>query len=242
MRGAASNERCRLPASCAGAAPRVARVSAVSHVTRVPTFCLAARAARVLCVLATLVAVASAARAAEPGEPDLGWIDRAQLEAGEVLVESHRSSRPRTVVVRVAAYVAARPEAIFEVLSACEVAPEYVPNVQSCRSLEKLANGRAELFVQTVKPAFFIPSFEHVFRLDYTPYERIDVSRVSGPIEHMMGSWWLVDEDDHVLLVYELEMDPGMPVPRFFVRATLRRDLPRIIMAVRERAEAATPR
>ena len=30
-----------------------------------------------------------------------------------------------------------------------------------------------------------------------------------------------------------------MPMPRFMVRATLKRDLPKVVMAVRERAEAA---
>jgi hypothetical protein len=185
--------------------------------------------------------VAASALAAEPGTaPDLEWIDRAALRAGEVLVEAQRSNRALTVRVRVATYVAAPPADIWDVLTACEIAPEYVPNVQSCRSLETLDGGRAELFVQTVKPAFFLPRFEHVFRLDYEPYERIDVSRVSGPIEHMEGSWWLIEEEaGRVLLVYELAVDPGIPVPRFIVRATLKRDLPRIVTAVRERAEAA---
>jgi hypothetical protein len=185
--------------------------------------------------------VAASALAAEPGAvPDLEWIDRPALEAGEVLVEARRSSRALTVRVRVATYVAAPRAAIWDVLTACEIAPEYVPNVESCRSLETLDGGRAELFVQTVKPAFFLPRFEHVFRLDYEPYERIDVSRVSGPIEHMEGSWWLIEEEaGRVLLVYELAVDPGIPVPRFIVRATLKRDLPRIVTAVRERAEAA---
>jgi hypothetical protein len=85
-----------------------------------------------------------------------------------------------------------------------------------------------------------MPTFEHVFRLDYTPYTRIDVSRVSGPIAHMQGSWWLLPQDNgRILLVYELALDPGMPIPRFMVRATLKRDLPKIVAAVRERAEAA---
>ena len=109
----------------------------------------------------------------------------------------------------------------------------------SCRSLEKLDDGRAELFVQVIKAVFFLPTFEHVFRLDYHPYRRIDVQRVSGPIARMDGSWWLLPQPSgSVLLVYELALDPGMPVPRFMVRATLRRDLPKVIGAVRERAEA----
>ena len=65
-------------------------------------------------------------------------------------------------------------------------------------------------------------------------------NRVSGPIAHMEGSWWLLPQDNgRILLVYELALDPGMPIPRFLVRATLKRDLPKVMSAVRERAEAA---
>jgi hypothetical protein len=91
-----------------------------------------------------------------------------------------------------------------------------------------------------VKPAFFLPAFEHVFRLDYEPYERIGVHRVSGPIERMDGDWWLLPQPNGaILVVYELAVDPGLPMPRFFVRSTMRRDVPKILTAVRDLAEAA---
>jgi hypothetical protein len=178
------------------------------------------------------------ASAPSAAEPDLSWIDRPALAAGQVVVRADRGERPLTVHVRVAAEIDAPPEAIWKVLRACEIAPEYVPNVVSCRSLEMVDDGRGELFVQTVKPAFFVPSFEHVFRLDYTPYSRIDVRRVSGPLALMEGTWWLLpQESGRVLLLYELAVDPGLPIPRFWVRATMKRDLPRVVEAVRERAE-----
>ena len=173
-------------------------------------------------------------------QPDLTWIDRDAIAAGEVQVYVERSERPLTSEVKLAVEVAAAPTAIWDVLKACELSPEYVPNVVSCRKLEALEGGRAELFQQTIKPIFFMPTFEHVFRLDYFPHTRIDVNRVSGPIAHMQGSWWLLPQDNgRILLVYELELDPGMPIPRFLVRATLRRDLPKLVAAVRDRAEAA---
>jgi ribosome-associated toxin RatA of RatAB toxin-antitoxin module len=173
-------------------------------------------------------------------QPDLDWIDRDAIAAREVLVQAERGQRPLTVNVKLATEVDAAPASIWNVLKACEIAPEYVPNVVSCKKLEELDGGRADLFVQTIKPIFFMPTFEHVFRLDYTPYERIDVNRVSGPIAYMQGTWWLLpQENGRILLVYELALDPGMPIPRFMVRATLKRDLPKVIGAVRNRAEAA---
>ena len=121
--------------------------------------------------------------------------------------------------------------------------PENTDSPSDRKKLEELDGARADLFVQTVKPIFFLPTFEHVFRLDYTPYTRIDVNRVSGPIAHMQGTWWLLPQaNGRILLVYELALDPGMPIPRFMVRATLKRDLPKVVGAVRERAEAAVAR
>ena len=175
-------------------------------------------------------------------QPNLDWIDRDAIAAREVQIFVERSDRPLTSEVKLAAEIDAPATAIWDVLKACEIAPEYVPNVQSCKKVEELDGGRAELFVQTIKPVFFLPTFEHEFRLDYTPYSRIDVNRVSGPIAHMQGTWWLLPGDNgRILLVYELALDPGMPIPRFLVRATLKRDLPKVNAAVRERAEAAAP-
>ena len=175
-------------------------------------------------------------------QPSLDWLDRDAIAAREVQVNIVRSDRPLTAEIQVAVEVDAPATAIWDVLRACEISPEYVPNVQSCTKLEELDGGRAELFKQTIKPVFFLASFEHVFRLDFTPYTRIDVNRVSGPIAHLQGTWWLLPQaNGRILLVYELALAPGMPIPRFLVRATLKRDLPKVLAAVRARAEAAAP-
>jgi hypothetical protein len=198
----------------------------------------APRLALARCLRLGAAALCSLAAHMATGEPNLDWLNRPALAAGEVQVELLRGERSLTAEIRLAVEIDASPESIWAVLEACEVAPEYVPHVQDCRRLEELDGGRAELFVQTIKPIFFMPSFEHVFRLDYTPFTHIGVHRVSGPIELLEGSWWLVPQDgDRTLLVYELSIDPGMPVPRFMVRATLKRDLPHVLEAVRERSE-----
>lgn len=195
---------------------------------------VAARAA-VAVVAASLALTPALFAAAE--DPDLDWLDREALAGRTVLVRSSRDG-PR-ITVETAALIDAAAEDVWAVLTACEIAPEYVPNVVSCRRLEEVDDGRAELFIQTIKPIFFMPRFEHVFRLDYHPYERIDVQEVSGPIEHMDGSWWfLPQEDGALLLIHSLEVDPGWPVPRFMIRATMKRDLTSIMEAVRDRAEA----
>jgi hypothetical protein len=191
------------------------------------------------CWVVSLFLIALACMASD--RPELDWVDYAAIDAGEVSLKLEKLGR--VTLVDVAIRIDAPVEAIWAVLRACDVAPEYVPNVVACQSIETLDDGRSEFFIQTVKPAFFIPAFEHVFRLDYDPYRRIDLSRVSGPIRQFEGYWWLEQEArGSVLLVYRVVVDPGMPIPRLFVRQTLRRDLPVVLMAVRDRAEAAAAR
>jgi hypothetical protein len=197
-------------------------------------------AARVFVLIAAAWAGLAAAQGPKSRQhPDLEWLDHDALGAGDVVVRT--SKEDGAILVDTAALIRASVEDIWDVLTACEIAPEYVTNVVSCESIEMLDDGRAELFVQTIKPIFFMPRFEHVFRLDYMPHERIDVTRVSGPIDQMDGSWWLVPQPDRsVLLFHSMEVDPGFPIPRFVLRATMRKELTTIMEAVRHVAEQRT--
>jgi len=177
--------------------------------------------------IATLAALGALlvgpARTAER-EPDLSWVDRVLLDRGEIQVHPDQIEHG-VVHMRFAVKVLAPVPNLWDVLKDCPRSAEYTPNIVSCRSLEILDDGRAELFTQTIKIAFFVPAFEHVFRLSYDPYTHIGVHRVSGPI------------DGSVLLVNELAIDIGLPVPRFLVRATMRREVPKMLAGIRDRAQ-----
>lgn len=190
--------------------------------------------------VAALAAIGSAQHAAAQ-DSTLDWVDWRAVEDGEIAMQTQTSEG--TVTIDLAILITADWKAVWDVLTACEISPEYVPNVLDCRQIDTLDGGKSELFRQTVKPAFLIPKFEHVFRLDYYPPERIEVRRVSGPIDVLDGSWRLLPRsDDTLALIYKLRVNPGFPLPRFFVRNTLKRDLPGVLREVRDRAEhAAAP-
>jgi hypothetical protein len=194
------------------------------------------RAATIGVIAAGLSSSAAPGRAAVPVEPDTTWLDEERLADGDILAETSRDGS--TVTVSTAALIAAPVEVIWEEIRSCEVAPEYVPNVVACERIETLDDGRSELFSQTIRPIFFLPRFEHVFRLDYHPYERIDFSEIEGPLEHMEGRWWFLPRPGGkgILVMHTLEVDPGLPVPRFLLRATMRRDLVKILEAIRDRS------
>ncbi len=169
---------------------------------------------------------------------DLSWIAHERLKTGEILVEFGDDRRFRGHI-RAAVLIDAPAERIWEILEDCESAPEYIPSVLSCELRETLKEQNSQIFRQRVKVAWFLPTFEHEFRLDYKPYSRIDVNRVSGPLGVLEGAWWLVPGAGRsTILTYFLNFDPGLPIPRFVVGRLLLRDVPVVLAAVRDRAEA----
>ncbi len=170
---------------------------------------------------------------------DVDWLDHELLATGAMQVETESTGPLGEVTARVALIIDAPAQTIWDVLTACEIAPEYVPNVHSCELLETLDDGRAQIFMQQIRAVFFLPRFEHVFRLDYQPYERVDVTRISGPLGSLEGFWVLLPQPDgRILLAHQLQLDPGTPIPRFLVRGRLRRDLPTALNALRDISEA----
>jgi hypothetical protein len=195
---------------------------------------------RYLTVLGLFVAILGQSFPTQAQTGDFGWIDPDRLKAGEILLKSVKEDRG-TVSIELAVAVDADWQAIWAILTACDISPEYVPHVIACTRINSSADGKSELFMQTVKPAFFLPRFDHVFQLNYFPPERIEVKHVSGPIDRMDGSWTLIDRPgEKITLIYALTLKPGFPVPRFFVRNTLERELPGVLREIRTRAEAAT--
>jgi hypothetical protein len=188
-------------------------------------------------LFAALAATAGSVAAQQTAED---WIDWERVDAGEVVFESSSVDRG-TAQIRLAVGIDADWESIWAIITACEISPEFVPHIVGCRRIASIAGDDAELFEQTVKPAFFLPKFDHVFRLDYYPPERIVVSHVSGPIDRLEGEWRLIERPGgRLALLHSMTVNPGFPVPRFFVRNTLERDLPDVLIEIRDRAEALT--
>jgi len=188
-----------------------------------------------------LIAALATAGAASAQDADLAWIDWDRLRAGEVLYETSNADERGTATIRLAIEIDADWEAVWELITACEISPEFVPHVVACSRIEATAEGDSELFKQTVKPAFFLPRFDHVFQLDYFPPERVEVSHISGPIERLEGTWRLLAQPQGtIVLVHAMTVNPAFPVPRFFVRNTLEKDLPPVLEEIRRRAEAAS--
>ena len=190
-----------------------------------------------LLVLSVLVAqlITGSAHAQTLERPAADWADRGRLLAGEILVHVSDAG-PFRGHVQAAIAIEANPREIWEVVTDCDKAPEFVPGMLSCERLQVLEAGRVELFRQTVKYSWYLPRLEYDFRLEYFPYQQLNFRRVSGSLKRLDGTWWLEPTSPtQTLVFYSVDLDPGFLVPGFVVRRALRTDLPKVLAALRER-------
>jgi Polyketide cyclase / dehydrase and lipid transport len=80
-----------------------------------------------------------------------------------------------------------------------------------------------------------------VMRATYDPPSKVSIERISGDLRTLRGSWELKSDGDYTIAHYMVDLAPGFWVPNWIVRTALRRDLPKMLRALRSRAEA-TPR
>jgi hypothetical protein len=85
--------------------------------------------------------------------------------------------------------------------------------------------------------SWYVPKLTYEIRADYTEPSRVAIERISGDLRSLRGSWDLMSDGDYTNAHYRVELTPGFWVPALIVRAALRRDLPKMLRALRSRAE-----
>lgn len=156
----------------------------------------------------------------------------AQLYKGEVIVRSDESDKRR---VQAAILIDSPAQPIWIVLTDCNHFPEFIPNLKSCRIIQSGEDTR--ITEQQVKFSAFLPRVTYVIQSNYQKFRRIDFKKVSGDLRALEGSWVLEEIGDgrHTILVYSLFLDPGFFIPQGIVQRNLQKDLPNVLLAVRNR-------
>ncbi|GAB4123907.1 MAG: hypothetical protein Tsb0027_22060 [Wenzhouxiangellaceae bacterium] len=173
------------------------------------------------------------------GEPPL---DAERLLAGEVML---RFNAIDDEVQRVQGWVLikAQRELVWSLLVDCDRALDYVPNMRACevRDSGKSEAGHAfDITYHRVKPYFFLPAVENVFRADYLPPEQIRFRKAGGDLVHFQGSWqFLAPAEQQTLLRYDAEVDLRASVNVRGERRMIRKDVREMLAAIRQMAEQA---
>lgn len=195
-----------------------------------------ASARRPLLVVCALLACAGA----RAQEWTLSAEDLARLDRREVLqppaIDHDRSDGN----FRAAIQIDAPAEQVFRTMTDCAQALKFVPHLTRCSVLATAPDGSWQTILHEVNYSWFLPRASYVFRAEYQPFERVDFSAVSGDFEANEGVWELVPRHDGAATVvtYRAHVVPRLYVPRWIALASLKRDLPALLLGLRARCEA----
>ena len=175
-------------------------------------------------VLATALLM-GAARAAGSGAPP----------TIEVTADDHGASGD----VRASVEIDAPRALVWAVMTDCAGVPRLMVNVRSCTVLEHDPGGRWDVREQ-VTNASLLPAVRTVLRSDYDYPRSVRFHRTGGDFKVLEGSWLLesLDGGRRTRVTYASRMTAPFALPKFIVRAVLRRDLPHTLTNLRQACEA----
>src|SRR5271169_2563179 len=132
----------------------------------------------------------------------------------------------------------ARREVVWSLITSCPESLILVPGLVACQVLETAPDRSWQLIRHVMNYSWFVPKLTYDIRASYEQPLRVSIERVSGDLRILRGSWVLSSDGDYTLAHYAVDLAPGFWVPQWIVRSALRRDLPKMLRALRSRAEA----
>ena len=131
----------------------------------------------------------------------------------------------------------AQREVVWSLITSCAEALRLVPGLIGCEVLETAPDRSWQRIRHVLDYSWYVPKLTYEIRASYEPPSRVSIERVSGDLRVLRGSWVLQSDGDDTIAHYKVALAPGFWVPHWIVRAALRRDLPKMLRALRARAE-----
>ncbi len=133
----------------------------------------------------------------------------------------------------------ARREVVWSLITSCPESLRMVPGLEVCDVLETAQDQSWQRIRHVMNYSWYVPKVTYVIRATYEPPSKVTIERISGDLRTLRGSWELKSDADYTIAHYMVDLAPGFWVPSWIVRTALRKDLPKMLRALRSRAEAA---
>jgi ribosome-associated toxin RatA of RatAB toxin-antitoxin module len=174
-----------------------------------------------------------------------------KVDAREIMIRASLDSGQRRGTVRAAVIIEAPPAVVFQLMSRCADAVQYVPHLRLCRVRDHAHDDSWQLVEHEIDFGWYAPRLRWVFRADFTRDQKIEFHQVSGDFKANQGLWEFepLADGTRTLLRYRAYIDPPGYVPNWLARSTFKRELPQMLTDLRRRceteqtlrAQAATP-
>ena len=167
-------------------------------------------------------------------------LDAAKLQAGKIIL---RFTKINDDIQRVRGWVLINAERalVWSVLIDCDQAMHYVPQMRECevRASGSDESGHAyDLTYHRVKPYFFLPAVDNLFRATYLPPEQIRFRKTGGDLMHFQGRWQFhAPAVQQTLLHYDAEVDLRASVNARGERRMIRKDVGELLARLKQLSE-----
>jgi hypothetical protein len=130
-------------------------------------------------------------------------------------------------------------EAVWALITSCPESMRMVPGLEICDVLETAPDQSWQKIRHVMNYSWYVPKLTYVIRATYDRPSKVSIERVSGDLRTLRGSWELTTDGSYTIAHYVVDLAPGFWVPNWIVRSALRKDLPKMLRALRARAESA---
>jgi len=128
-------------------------------------------------------------------------------------------------------------ETVWSLVTSCPESLNLVPGLVGCDVLETAPDQSWQKIRHVLDYSWFIPKLTYELHATYDKPEHVTVVRTSGDVKALSVEWTLRADGDYTIARYVIALEPGFWVPKWLVRVALRRDLPKMLLALRNRAE-----
>jgi len=158
----------------------------------------------------------------------------------EIVIRAALDSSQRRGTVRAALLINAPPAVVFQMMTRCSDAVQYVPHLRLCRVRDRAPDGSWQLVEHEIDFGWYSPRIKYVFRADFITDRSITFHQVSGDFKANQGVWEFepAADGERTLLRYRVFLDPPGYVPNWLARSTFKRELPQMLSDLRRHCEA----
>lgn len=159
----------------------------------------------------------------------------ALAQSGPDFTIRHDNARD-AMVIHASIDIDAPPTIVWDVVTDCARAPKYVPNMESCRILQREPQGRWQVR-ESIHNVMLLPRIHSLSRVEFDKGRRMSFKKAGGDMRIAEGEWRLIplNKGKATRLSYDAVLALNISVPDFMVENIASRDVP-ILMKNIERA------
>lgn len=141
---------------------------------------------------------------------------------------SHDETRD-AMVIHASIDIEAPPSIVWNVVTDCNRAPKYVPNMESCRIVQR--EPRGVQIRESIHNVMLLPRIRSLSRVEFDNGKRMSFKNAGGDMRIAEGEWRLdpLEKGKATRLRYDAVLALNISVPNFVVENVANRDVPALM-------------